>query len=196
MNKRVAIYGGAFSPPHLGHACVIEALLRLFPCDEIWIMPSADRHDKKISASIEDRSKMLDLMISELFPNSKIPILISDIETRRNKPTTTFETKAELENKFKDHEFHFVMGSELLDDIEEKWINGKDLYKKINFVAIKKPYSPLPDNLPPHLTLLGDVVWFNISSTFIRKLIEDGFSSVPFLSQKVSDYITRNNLYK
>lgn len=139
---------------------------------------------------------MLDLMISELFPNSKIPILISDIETRRNKPTTTFETKTELENKFKDHEFHFVMGSELLGDIEEKWINGKDLYKKMNFVAIKKPHSPLPANLPPHLTLLEDVVWFNISSTFIRKLIRDGYSDIPYLSQKVSDYITKNNLYR
>lgn len=196
MNKRVAIYGGAFSPPHLGHASVIEALLRLFPCDEIWLMPSADRHDKKISASAKDRLRMLKLMIDELFPNSKIPILISDIEIKRNKPTTTFETKTELENKFKNHEFHFVIGSELLGDIEEKWINGKELYKKINFVAIKKPYSSLPDNLPPHLTLLEDVVWFNISSTFIRKLINDSFSGRPYLSQDIADYITKNNLFK
>ena len=76
-SPRVALYGGAFSPPHLGHASLIEAILRLFPCDEIWVMPSADRHDKKISAPGKSRIEMLEILIQELFPNSKIPILIS-----------------------------------------------------------------------------------------------------------------------
>lgn len=195
-SPRVAIYGGAFSPPHIGHASVIEAILRLFPCDEIWLMPSNDRHDKKVSASAEHRLKMLELMISKLFPNSKIPILISDIEVKRNKPTTTFETKTELETKFPDHKFHFVMGSELLGDIEKKWIRGKELYEEMNFVAIKKPYSTLPERLPTHLTLLEDIVWFNVSSTFVRKLISEGYSAVPYLPKSVSDYIVKNNFYK
>lgn len=195
MRKQIAIYGGTFSPPHIGHASVIEAVLRLFPCDEIWIMPSADRHDKKVSASADHRLKMLELMISELFPKPKIPILISDTEIKRDKSTTTFETKIELENKFPDHEFYFVLGSELLADVENKWIDGKKLFQEMNFVAIKKPYFSLPKRLPPQLTLLEDIVWFNISSTFIRKLLGDGFSGIPYLSQQVSDYIRKYRLY-
>lgn len=195
MNKQIALYGGTFSPPHLGHALVIEALLRLFPCDEIWIMPSADRHDKKISASGKDRVNMIEIMLKDTFPKPKIPILISHLELDRNKPTTTFETKSELETKFPDHEFHFVIGSELLSDIEEKWVHGKELFQEMNFLAIKKPYFPLPNNLPPHLILLEDVVWFSVSSTFVRKLICDGFSGTPYLSQKVSDYIKKHQLY-
>ncbi|HEY4474962.1 MAG TPA: nicotinate-nucleotide adenylyltransferase [Candidatus Paceibacterota bacterium] len=195
MKKKIAIYGGAFSPPHIGHASITEAVLRLFPCDEIWLMPSADRHDKKVSALGRNRLEMLQLMISELFPNPQIPILISDIELKRGKPTITFETKEELENKFPDYEFHFVLGSDLLDSIEEKWINGRELFDKMNFLAIKNPNISLPDRLPSHLILLEDVVWVNISSTFVRKIISDGFSGMPYLSKDVSNHIKKERLY-
>ena len=86
--KKIALYGGAFSPPHLGHASVIEAILRLFPCDEIWVMPSADRHDKIVSASGEHRIKMLELMITELFPEYILPILLSE----QNRGSSIFQS--------------------------------------------------------------------------------------------------------
>src|SRR3989338_1372031 len=195
MKKKIAIYGGAFSPPHVGHASVIEAVLRLFPCNETWLMPSADRRDKKVSASGEHRLEMLRLIISELFPNPQIPILISDMELKRGKSTTTFETKAELESEFPDYEFRFVLGSDLLDSIEEKWINGRELFDKMNFLAIKNPNISLPDRLPSHLILLEDVVWVNISSTFVRKIVSYGFSGMPYLSKNVSGYIKKEQLY-
>ena len=46
-SPRVALYGGAFSPPHLGHASLIEAILRLFPCDEIWIISTRPQGYRK-----------------------------------------------------------------------------------------------------------------------------------------------------
>ena len=187
--KIIALYGGAFSPPHLGHASVIEALLRLFGGDAIWVMPSADRHDKKVTISGKHRLKMLEIMIAELFPKPKIPLLVSDFELMLNKPTVTYETLKLLKNKFPNHEFHFVIGSENLEDIETNWINGKKLFQETNFVAIKNPLIQMPDKLPPHITIINDVVWSNISSTFIRNLIAQGHSGLPYLTRGVSEYI-------
>src|SRR3990167_4035831 len=133
--KKIALYGGTFSPPHIGHASVIEAILRLFPCDEIWVMPSADRHDKTASAQSEHRLKMLRTMIGELFPNPNIPMLVSDFEIRTNKPTVTYETLQALKKEYPDHEFYFVLGSENLENIKTKWINGEKLLQENNFLA-------------------------------------------------------------
>jgi|SRR3989344_4400139 len=186
---RVALYGGAFSPPHLGHASVVEAVLRLFNCDEIWVMPSADRHDKKVTISGKHRLKMLEIMLAELFPKPKVPLLVSDFELMLNKPTVTYETLKLLKEKFPDHEFHFVIGSENLRDIETKWINGKKLFQEVSFIAIKNPLVQLPNKLPSHLTMINDVVWLNISSTFIRNLIAQGHSGLPYLTWGVAEYI-------
>lgn len=101
----------------IGHASVIEAVLRLFPCDEIWVMPSADRHDKVISAPAEHRIKMLKIMTEDYFSDSKIPIKISRLEVDRNKPTTTFDTMNELKSKYPDFEFHFVVDLDQLGQI-------------------------------------------------------------------------------
>mgnify|MGYP001593179276 CR=1 FL=1 len=198
MNKQIALYGGTFSPPHLGHASVIEALLRLFPCDEVWVMPSADRHDKTVTASGEHRVKMLDIMIAELFPKPKISILISDFELRLNKPTVTYETLKLLKEKYLNHEFHFVIGSENLGVIETKWINGKKLFQEAGFIAIKNPLVPLPNKLPPHITIINDVAWSDISSTFVRKLLAQGYSGLPYLTKGVAEYIKDiiNNNFK
>lgn len=186
---KIALYGGSFSPPHLGHASVIEALLRLFPCDEIWVMPSADRHDKTVTASEEHRVKMLEIMIAELFPKPKIPILVSDFELRLNKPTVTYETLKLLKGKYPNHKFHFVIGSENLGAIETKWLNGKKLFQEASFIAIKNPLVPLPDKLPPYITIIDDAAWSDISSTFIRKLLAQGYSGLPYLTKGVSEYI-------
>lgn len=195
MNKQIALYGGSFSPPHLGHASVIEGLLRLFPCDEIWIMPSADRHDKTVTASGEHRIKMLKIMIAELFPKPKMPIIISDLEFRLSKPTITYRTLKLLKEKYPSREFHFVIGSENLGVIEAKWINGKKLFREASFIAIKNPLILLPDKLPPHITIIDDVAWSDISSTFIRKLLAQGYSGLPYLTKKVAEYIKDHNLY-
>ncbi len=189
--KKIAIYGGAFSPPHIGHASVIEAVLRLFPCDEIWIMPSADRHDKTITTSGEHRVKMLEIMIAELFPKPKIPILISDFELSLNKPTVTYRTLELLKENYPNHEFHFVIGSENLGIIETKWVNGKKLFQEASFIAIKNPLFPLPDKLPPHITMIDDIAWSDISSTFVRKLLTQGYSGLPYLTKEVAEYIKR-----
>ncbi|MBI2064577.1 MAG: nicotinate (nicotinamide) nucleotide adenylyltransferase [Candidatus Yanofskybacteria bacterium] len=195
-NKKVALYGGSFSPPHLGHASVIEALLRLFPCDEIWVMLSADRKDKQITADGKNRIKMLELMINELFPDAKIPILISDFELKLNKPTATYETLRLLKEKYPDHTFNFVLGSDNLRIIETEWVNGERLFQEADFLALKNPLIPLPKKLPPHITILNDVAWTNISSTFVRKLIAQGHSGIPYLTKGVAEYIKSNSLYK
>src|SRR3989344_3792294 len=161
MKKKIVIYGGAFSPPHIGHATAIEMAVRTFICDEIWIMPSADRRDKTISVSGEHRVNMLKIMLAELFPRPSIPIKILTLELDRPALTTTYETKLELDKKYSDCEFYFLVGADIFKDIKTKWVNGKELFKIAKFISVQK---------------VGD-----ISSTFVRKIISEGHSGMPYI---------------
>lgn len=173
--RKIIIYGGAFNPPHIGHAIAIESAMRLFACDEIWLMPSSDRRDKKISVSGKHRIKMLELTLAELFSNPPAPIKISTLELDRPALTTTYDTVLELNKKYPNREFYFIVGADIVGDIENKWVNGKELIKIAKFIPIKK---------------VGD-----ISSTFVRKLITEGHSGIPYILPAVAKYIKDNGFY-
>jgi len=206
QKKRIVIYGGSFNPPHIGHMIAIEAALRNFPCDEIWVMLSSDRLDKKIGVAGKHRVNMLKLALKEYFPPSfrktglrrAEPILkITELELKRPKLTTTYDTMTELEKLYPRVKFYFLIGSELLWDIRYKWVRGRELWETCYFLAIRKPDVKIPPKLPPNIkTIDKDIVWVNISSTLIRNFIKKGYSGIPYLHPKVATYIKKRGLYK
>ena len=196
-HKKIVIYGGSFNPPHVGHAIAIEAVLRNFKCDEIWMMPSSERLDKHIGISGKHRVSMLKIMLREYFLHPKIKIQISDLELKRLKLTTTYDTLNELKKLYPRDKFYFLIGSELLWDIRYDWVKGNELWNNANFLAIRKPETKVPDKLPPNIKLVDkDIVWVNISSTIIRNFIKKGYSGIPYLLPKIASYIKKNGLFK
>lgn len=195
--KKIVIFGGAFNPPHIGHGLMIENTIRLFECDGIWVMPSADRLDKKIEVNAEHRFKMAKIMIKETFPKPAIPIFISDLEIKRKRPTTTYDTIMELDKKYPKHKFCFLIGSDSLNDIKSKWVKGKILWRKLNFVVTPRINFKIPQNLPPHCEILTDKInGLDISSTFLRGIINQGYSGMPYITKGVAEYILKHKLYK
>lgn len=59
ITKRIALYGGAFDPPHRGHLSIIANLCSLTFVDEIWVLPSGDRNDKRLLLSMSERFDLL-----------------------------------------------------------------------------------------------------------------------------------------
>ena len=195
--RRVVIYGGSFNPPHVGHAIAMEAVLRNFKCDEIWIMPSSERLDKRIGVSGKDRVAMLKIMIKEFFAKSKSPIKISMLELNRPGLTTTYATKSELEKRYPKNRFYFLIGSELLWNIRDKWVEGKELWSSANFLAIRRPGTKVPPKMPPNIKLVDkDIIWLNISSTLVRNFIKKSHSGIPYIHPQVAAYIKKHGLYK
>ena len=195
--KKIVIYGGSFNPPHVGHAIAIEAVLRNFPCDEIWIMPSSERLDKHIGTSGTHRINMLKIMLREHFPHPATKLHISRLELNRPGLTTTFDTKTELEKLYPKNRFYFLIGSDLLWDIRNKWVKGRELWRSAYFLAIRKPGAKIPPKMPPNIKLVDkDIVWVNVSSTLVRDFIKKGYSGIPYIHPEVARYIKRNKLYK
>ena len=57
--RRVAIYGGSFDPPHIGHVLAVAWALSTAEVDEAWIIPTWEHaFDKAHEASFDERMAM------------------------------------------------------------------------------------------------------------------------------------------
>ena len=195
--KRIAVYGGTFSPPHVGHASVIEAVARLVPCDEVWVMVSRDRPDKPGTVNAQRRLTMTKLMVGELFAESPVPVVVSDFELKRPELVYTYDTLTALRREFPGDEFFFTVSSELLRDMTTTWEKGRELFNEARFIVSHRPGVPLDMALPPMAIVIGtNYAYIDVSSTFIRGLIARGLTAMPYLTPMVARFVRENGLYR
>lgn len=194
-NRKVVIFGGAFSPPTLAHEAIIVALLELPNFDEVWVMPSGDRLDKHMSARDHDRLAMLEHVQKERFADAP-QLRITDFELRMPRPSKTYDTLAALEKAFPDTEFWFAYGPDSYISMPN-WPSGKKLQQKVKVVLFSSG--------GPKVTVLGPVIRLDIpdkfgdtSSTEARSLAADGLTKelAKVVSKPVADYIQASSLYK
>ena len=110
---KIAILGGAFDPPHIGHYLVARQVKELLEMDEVWFMvcysyfPEFPGKMKRITG-YEDRYAMATLL------NENGNMRVSDFEYRFNKKSRTIDTLSLLKNRYSQHEFFWIIGSDVL----------------------------------------------------------------------------------
>ena len=106
--ETLAIYGGTFSPPHLGHVRAAEALSAALSPDRLMIIVDNLPPHKEIDggATAEQRLAMASLAFGHL-PN----VEISDMEIRRGGRSYTAETLTYLSAE--NRELYFLCGTDM-----------------------------------------------------------------------------------
>ena len=98
--KEIAIYGGAFNPPTLGHALVIQQVLDSQHVDHIIFAPDGKRADKDYRIEDTHRNRMLEIFFEELQKRHGEKISFSaDFLSRDGSFTTTREVDAHYSKK-------------------------------------------------------------------------------------------------
>src|SRR4051812_26752381 len=65
---RVAIFGGSFNPPHVGHQLAALWVLETAGVDELWFVPAFVHPFEKALAPFEDRRRMCERAAAALGP--------------------------------------------------------------------------------------------------------------------------------
>lgn len=187
----IALYGGKFDPPHIGHLHVaLETLRRLPKLDQLWLIPARTHQWRKIVASGDDRFAML-----KTFTKYHPKIRVCDIELKQAKPTSTYNTVLELKKKFPKHHFVWILGSDNVPTFH-LWDHHKELSGEIRFWIFPRlgyPISKLPKNFSviPHFRFTSG----NFSSSTIRQHLEKKLSIENALTPPVRLYLTGRRLY-
>lgn len=193
---KVAILGGAFNPPHLGHLLVAKQMLEFTKSKQVWLMPCFRHTFQKQLVDSSHRLKMVYCLVNK-------NIKCSELEIKHRLSGDTIDTMGFLSRLYPQHDFVFVIGSDNLPYFK-KWGRWEKLILKYQFFVFPRPgfkYSLKKyglDNPKYKFKLIKNslLAKSDISSTLIRKRLEAGLSIDYLLPEKVKSYIKKNSLYQ
>jgi cytidyltransferase-like protein len=93
----VAVFGGAFDPPHLGHVALVRTALEQFGFERILVVPAGDPPHKKVFTSADIRARLTELAFDDI-PQ----VEISTCELEPGGPRYTVDTLFLLGEKHDD----------------------------------------------------------------------------------------------
>lgn len=192
---KIAILGGAFNPPHLGHLIISRQVLEFTDTDQVWITPCFKHSFRKELVDADQR-----LAMAKYLENGNI--FISDLEIKNRLDGNTITTLKTAQKQFPLHEFSFIIGSDNLCDFK-KWGQWEELISSWNFLVFPRPgfgydLAKYGLNNPKYkFTLIQNelLTTSDISSTLIRKRLQSGYPIDYLLPEKVQEYIHQYKLY-
>jgi len=191
--KKVIIYGGAFNPPTKAHHAILQALVdEAYKNDsEVWLVPSGERLDKTIGISIDARIVLCKALMNGI-RNNKVVLKLMTFELLAETNTNTIESARYLENKYPNHTFTWVFGSDSIETMST-WPGGKRLFSTLKMLVIARPYSQL-DRLPPRAKLLKTKA-ITTSSTEVRNRLKNGDTISHLTPKNVAILLESLSLY-
>jgi len=196
----LGIYGGTFSPPHIGHIYAASAFLEQIRPDKLLIMPAYLSPNKSSESTVSavDRYNMAVLAFSDLRQYGK-SLFVSDWEIKRPEKSYTYKT---IEHFEKDaDEIYLVIGTDMLLTFD-KWKNVDRICSsaRLAYVSRTDDDSAANEKIRALQANYGaDVVRVTVpplpcDSTHIREVLSRG--GRPYgVTEKVYEYVVRNRLY-
>ena len=194
---RLGIFGGSFDPVHQGHMILAQFALEQLELDRIIFLPSYNPPHKlgQVVTSFEDRLRMLELAI-----NGREDFSVSKLEALSPGPSYSLDSLNVLEADYKASKLYFLVGGDSLMGLEG-WYKAEELLRRFSFGVAPRPGRNRRELEEKINGLGGDIVLIDspkieISSSFIRKRLEEGRSISYLLPQAVEDYIYEKKLYR
>ena len=187
----IGLFFGSFNPVHHGHLIIAQHIVNENDIDQVWMVVSPQNPFKQQSQLLDEYQR-LHLVHLALADNPKIKA--SDIEFHLPRPSYTIDTLVYLEEKYPNHRFSVIMGSDSLLNLT-KWKNAPLLMEKYPFYVYKRPdYEAINPGCKSLHILNAPLI--EISSTRLRELIRKNKSLRYLLPDSVIEEIDKCNYYR
>lgn len=186
--RKIGILGGTFDPPHIGHLVIAEEVRLALDLEEVWFIPtSTPPHKQDSNTDANHRVAMTELAIEDN-PAFKI----NTIEINRLGKSYTIDTVKELKQQYPGCEFYFIIGADMVEYLPH-WLGIDELVNLVQFVGVNRSGYVLDT---PYRVLEVDVPLIDISSSMLRKRLNDKRTIKYFITNEVYGYIRRELLYE
>ncbi len=189
----IGLFFGSFNPIHTGHLIIAQHLANLKELDQVWLVvsPHNPLKTKSSLAKDYDRLHLVNLAVED---NPKIKA--SSIEFKLPQPSYTVDTLAHLHEKYPEHQFALIMGSDNLENLS-KWKNYEVLLQQHDiYVYCRTTLNKAIPFTNYRKIIFCEAPLLEISSTYIRKLLKEGKSVRYLVPDKVFDYLEGSTMYK
>jgi len=157
--KTVALFGGSFDPPHIGHIAIVDKLLSAEDISHVVVMPTYLNPLKKcFFAPATTRLKWL----QTIFKN-RCGVEVSDWEVKQNKKVPTIQTARMLLKSY--DKVFVVIGADNFATLN-RWQNYMELHNIVEFIVVTRDTIVLPKKLRTIPLAVA------VSSTALRKQLQ------------------------
>ena len=198
--RRIGVYGGTFSPPHLGHMHAVQAFLSSGLIDHLLVVPTfvTPLKAREEATSPEDRFEMCRLAFGSL-PE----VTVSEMEIRRAGKSYTSETLTQLSEP--DVELSFLCGTDMLLTMGT-WHDPTTIFRLARIVCIRRENDQVNGERllacaeEYRREYNADVCFLTVpplplSSSEIRTALKAGADVSAYLLPAVEAYIKERRLY-
>jgi len=163
---KIAIFGGSFDPPHIGHEQITKEVFQQLDIDILCVVPNFLNPFKKSTfLSAKNRFELLQKMFIH---ESKIKVM--DFEILKNRAVYSIETVKYLQKKYNPSKIYLIIGADNLAKLH-LWKSYEQLNDIVTFVTANRN-GFLNENYAKIHTLNVDV---DISSTKLRETLDLNF---------------------
>jgi nicotinate-nucleotide adenylyltransferase len=189
---KIGLFFGSFNPVHTGHLLIANYFNQFVGFDKVWFVVSP-QNPFKVNDELLDENIRLKLL--KLAINGDIRFEASDVEFNLDRPSYTVKTLEHLRNTYPEHTFCPIIGGDNLQSFH-LWKDYKDILEHHTVYVYRRAgfhENPLLANHPK--IKVFEVPLLNISSTYIREMIQAGKSVKYFVPAEVEAYISVHKLY-
>lgn len=207
----VGVLGGTFNPIHLAHLRLAEEMREALALARVILVPAGDPPLKR--RGVAPASLRLEMVRRAVASNPALEV--DDLEVRRQGPSYTVDTLAELGRRLPGARLWFLVGADTLRDLES-WHEPERLFALASFAVAARPGQPagLRELLPASLARpFSDgpqglvhpsghelrAVPFTplaISASDIRRRVARGASLRYLVPDEVIEFIGKHHLYQ
>lgn len=201
---RIALLGGAFDPPHLGHLAVARAVRDTRGLDRVDLLVSAQsphRAGKHNHADAGDRAAMARLAVED-----DPGLGVEECELARPGPSYSIDTIRQLRRERPANQYSFIIGADMVLDLP-RWREIRELLDLVEFIPVLRPGfdAAVFAQVEPALgkacvarlrAAHVDVPLVEVSSTAVRAAVAAGESIEAMVPPAVARYIYAKRLYR
>lgn len=181
--QHIALYGGSFDPPHLGHVLSVAWALSAADIDRVLIIPTWNHaFEKEHWACFEERFAMCELAFAPFHG-----VGISSVEQRLGGVSRTLRTIEALESEHPDASFRLLIGADVLP-ATDRWHRWDEVVRAAPPLVIGRQGYPVPEGCPISIP--------DINSTDIRTQLSNAGDVFGLVPASVIAYIRQRGLYQ
>jgi nicotinate-nucleotide adenylyltransferase len=189
---KIGLFFGSFNPVHIGHLIIANYMANHTDLDQVWLVvsPHNPLKEKGDLINMYDRLEMAKLAVEDA--NN---IRVSDVELKLPQPSYTIDTLAFLHEKYPEHQFSLIMGSDNLVSLK-KWKNYELILRDYHIHIYPRPGHTSHEFKDHPSISLTQTPLMELSATFIRKSVKQGKNIKFFVQDEVLKFIESKNLYR
>jgi nicotinate-nucleotide adenylyltransferase len=180
---RVAVFGGSFNPPHVGHVLACALVRSVEEIDRVLVVPTYRHPFAKALTPFDDRAAMCELAMAWL------PFVeVSRIEEELGGESRTLRTLESLAQAHPDWRLRLVIGADILTEAP-RWHGFDAIAKLAPPIVLGRAGVDRSDVLP---SLLPEVSSTQVRAAVARGAWDDVEKLVP---REVLAYVRQRGLY-